>query len=343
MSHRVCVVVPNWNGQDSLASCLDSLNTQSEFVKIIVVDNGSSDDSVAIVEEKYPDVILIKHRANRGFAGGVNAGICYGLKLGAKYIGLLNNDATADKEWAKHLTGFLDSHPKAGIVTSKILDGDKKQLDSTGDLYTIWGLPFPRGRGEPADDKYDSEQWVFGASGGASLYRAAMFQEIGLFDQDFFAYYEDIDISFRAQLAGWKVAYEPRAIAYHQIGATSSKIYGFTTYQTAKNLPMLFWKNAPASLLWRIVPRFKLAYGGILFSAVRRGQGWPAFKGLLMFLWLLPKKTVQRHKIQKKRRVTTTYINSIITHDLPPNAHKLRALRQKWWKLLRKDSKSESL
>lgn len=95
-----------------------------------------------------------------------------------------------------------------------------------------------------------------------------MLQEIGLFDEDFFAYYEDVDLSFRAQLSGWKVLYSPAAIAYHQIGATSSKIEGFTTYQTIKNLPWLLWKNVPSRLLWQVVPRFKLAYVSFFISAL---------------------------------------------------------------------------
>src|SRR6201999_312952 len=99
-------------------------------------------------------------------------------------------------------------------------------------------------------DKYDKQTAVFVASGGASLYRIKMLQEIGLFDEDFFAYYEDVDLSFRAQLAGWKVAYAPRAVAYHQIGATSGHIKGFTTYQTIKNLPLLFYKNVPRKFYW---------------------------------------------------------------------------------------------
>lgn len=330
---KVYVVIPNWNGADRLRPCLDSLKNQSQPHRVVVVDNGSVDNSVELIEKGYPDTILIKHRKNKGFAGGVNPGLRLALKDGAKYAALLNNDAVADKDWLKQLVGLLDKNSGAGIATSKICDAEKTHLDSTGDLYTVWGLPFPRGRGERYTDKYDADTRVFGASGGASLYRSKMLREIGLFDEDFFAYYEDVDISFRAQLAGWKIGYVPKAVVYHEIGATSSTIRGFTTYQTLKNLPWLMWKNVPWRLMWRVWPRFSLAYWGMIFSALRRGQLGPVFKGLLVTTVLMPKKLVQRHKIQSNRKVSIDYIESMITPDLPPNAHKLRALRAKWWKL----------
>ena len=332
---KIYVVIPNWNGAKQISACIDSLLAQTEKLGIIVVDNGSVDGSVKLIEDKYPLVTLIKHSRNKGFTGGVNAGIRYAIESGGKYIALLNNDAVADKKWLELLAKFMDSNPKIGIATGKIIDSKKKFIDSTGEIYTTWGLAYPRGRGEEVGDKYDKSELVFGASGAASLYRTKMLKEIGLFDKDFFAYYEDVDISFRAQLAGWKVGYQPGAIVYHAIGSTSSKIKDFTTYQTFKNYPWLLWKNVPLRLIPTILPRFSLAYIAFFVSAMQRGQGLSALKGSLVSLVLLPKKLVQRYRIQKHRKVTVEYINSIITHDLPPNAHKLRNLRAKWWHLTR--------
>jgi GT2 family glycosyltransferase len=244
---KVAVVIPNWNGKDELPKCLDSLQAQTVQRRIIVVENGSTDGSGELVTSLYPGITLLPQSKNLGFAGGVNAGIRYALEQDFEYIALLNNDAVADRNWLRELMGTLEHNPKAGIATCKFMTIDKKHLDSTGDIYTTWGLPYPRGRGEPVNEAYDKDTKVFGASGGASLYRASMLLQIGLFDEDFFAYYEDIDISFRAQLAGWKVLYNPRAIAYHQIGATSSKKKGFTTYQTLKNYPWVITKNVPGS------------------------------------------------------------------------------------------------
>jgi GT2 family glycosyltransferase len=334
MKNSVCCVIPNWNGKESLGDALDSLLAQSQDCQIIVVENGSVDGSADFVEQKYPQVTLLKQPRNLGFAGGVNVGIRHALGIGAKYVALFNNDAVADPSWLKLLVDALDQHPKAGIATGKLVDRHNQHLDSTGDIYTTWGLPFPRGRGEPVSDKYDDQNWVLGASGGASLYRVTMLQKIGLFDEDFFAYYEDADISFRAQLAGYKVYYQPKALVRHQIGATSGKIKGFTTYQTLKNLPMIVTKNVPASLLPTVLPRFLLAYGLFILSALARGQFSAVIKGLFMAVWYKPKKLVQRRKIQKNRTVRVDYLRSIMTWDLPPNATRLRHLRARWWRLI---------
>lgn len=331
---KVTVVVPNWNGRKDLPSCLDSLLSQTLKPRIVVVENGSVDGSLEVLYNKYPSVEVIVHKKNKGFAGGVNAGIRKAVSDGDDFVALFNNDAVADNRWLELLVKGLDSNPKAGIATCKFMDSKGKRLDSTGDMYTIWGLAYPRGRGEPVSDKYDKSTDIFAASGGASLYRITMLNEIGLFDEDFFAYYEDVDLSFRAQLYGWKVVYVPDAVAYHKLGATSSKIKGFTTYHALKNQPWLLIKNVPAPLLSKIVPRFCLAYfGGFLLGAIGRRQFTPAIKGTLVSLILLPKKLVQRRHIQANRKVSPDYIGSIIVGDLPPNAYRLQNLRDRWRKL----------
>lgn len=327
------MVVPNWNGADHLAACLDSLLEQSLQPQIIVIDNGSSDGSVELVEKRYPAVELIRHDRNRGYAGGVNPGLRRAIELDARYVAAFNNDAVADKHWLKHLVDYLEAHDQVGIAACKLLSADGQRLDSTGDYYTVWGLPYPRGRGESDLDKYDSQTEIFAASGGASLYRVKMLQEIGLFDEDFFAYYEDVDLSFRAQLAGWKVAYVPAAVAYHQIGATSRRLKGFATYQTMKNQPVLLFKNVPRRYLWRVGWRFTLAHTLFFCRAVSRGQGWPALKGNLKGTYLLFKKAGARQHIQRSRQVADEYIWSLLVHDLPPNARALRKLRAGWWRL----------
>jgi GT2 family glycosyltransferase len=330
-STRVAVVIPNWNGKDELPACLDSLAKQTIEHEVVVVENGSTDNSADIVKTHYPYVTLLRQAKNLGFAGGVNVGIRYALEKGYTYVALFNNDAVAELYWLEELVEALDAHPQAGIATCKFMSIDKKHLDSTGDMYTTWGLPYPRGRGEQVSDAYDRLTELFGASGGASIYRAAMLQEIGLFDEDFFAYYEDVDLSFRAQLAGWKVIYEPQAQAYHHIGATSSKTKGFTTYQTIKNCPWILIKDVPLALLPMILPRFALAQVLFFGRAVIRGHGWYAIKGLAVCLYKTPKKCIERRKIQHMKRVTDVYIKSQLTWDLPPNARNLRKLRS-WWR-----------
>lgn len=328
MKTKIAVVIPNWNGEESLSSCLDSLLSQSYPSEIIVVENGSTDDSIELLESKYPNVTTLLQEKNLGFAGGVNAGIRYALRQKYNAIALFNNDAIADRDWLRHLVGELDLNPEVGIVTCKLLKSDEKHIDSTGDLYTTWGLPYPRGRGEVDSSQYDETNEVFGASGGASLYRSTMLEQIGLFDEDFFAYYEDVDISFRAQLAGWKVRYQPKSEAYHQIGGTSSKISGFTTYQFMKNIPFVYWKNVPFRLAVPMFPKVFIAYWSVFFSSIMKGKITPAIKGTFMAHVLIFKKLlIERPRIQRNKTVSNEYLNSILLHDLPPNADKLRRIR----------------
>ncbi len=327
---KVSVVIPNWNGVDGLQRCIDSLFRQTLRPHIIMVDNGSVDESVSYVEKNYPLVEIVRHDHNKGYAGGVNPGFRLAIQRNDTYVAPFNNDAIADKHWLAQLIRHLDANANHGIAACKIVSADGKHLDSTGDYYTTWGLPYPRGRGEANTDKYDQLTTIFAASGGASLYRVAMLRTVGLLDEDFFAYYEDVDLSFRAQLTGWKVAYVPSSIVYHEISSTGKKIKGFFTEQTMKNLPMLLWKNVPTPLLPTVLPRFTLAYLFFFGAALQRGQFYYACKGALRSLWLMPEKLRERRAIRKSRTVSVTYISSMLYWNLPPNAARLRKLRAAW-------------
>jgi len=326
-TNDTAVIVPNLNGIDHIKECLHSLTNQSVSLTIVVVENNSTDGSAEFISTNYPDVILLRQPTNLGFAGGVNAGIRYAISGNFQYIALFNNDAIADKNWAKELRAVFDNYPHLGIVTGLLLNSSGKRIDSTGEFYSKWGLSFPRNRGTKVA-KAPGAGMVFGATGGASLYKTALFKDIGLFDEDFFAYYEDADISFRAQLASWKVAYTPKAFAYHKQGATSSKIPGFTTYQTFKNLPLLFIKNVPRGLLFTVGFRFYFVYWLILLNAITKGSGTPALKGAWMSLVLGTKKLSERRDIQAKKRVSTDYIRNILWNDLPPDQTGMRKLRK---------------
>ncbi len=347
MKKAVFVIIPTFNGAEDLERSIDSVLAQSfKDFDLVIVDNGSTDDSRTIIERyeaKDKRVRKIYRDKNYGYTGGVNPGFDLAIKEDAAYAAPFNNDAWADKDWLKRLVDFLEHNPAYGIATCTILHGDGKTIDSTADQYTIWGIPYPRGRDEPATSRYDSDTEIFGASGGASLYRVDMLKEIGTFDQDFFAYYEDIDLSFRAQLAGYKVAFVPASVVYHEQGKTAARIAGraatdrsaspFTTKQFMKNLPFILVKDIPAGLLWRIWPRFILVYTIFFLKAFTDGRGMGALKGLLTFWRKLPEKIRQRRQIQKQRHVSNDYIWNLLVHDLPPNAHKLRKLRKLWWRV----------
>ncbi len=339
---KVVVVIPNLNGERGLPAAIESVLAQSykDFV-LLVVDNASPDGSRRIIESyqhKDRRVQSLYRPKNYGYTGGVNPGFEQAIEEGAAFVAPFNNDAVADKDWLKHLVGFLEKHPKYGIAACSILSSDGKTIDSTADQYTIWGLPFPRGRGEPAETRHGHSTEIFGASGGASLYRVKMLEKIGLLDQDFFAYYEDIDLSFRAQLAGWKVAYVPDSIVYHAIGQTTSRLgkrgrpgrpNGFVTKQYMKNLPFILAKDMPAGLLPRVLIRFVPAYTAAFWKAVARGRGGSALAGAATFWIKLPKKLWQRRRVQKSRTVSNQYLWNLFVQGPPPNSS-LRRLKSAW-------------
>lgn len=318
MHTPLTVVVPNWNGIDFIEDCLTSLLSQSVESKIIVVDNGSIDGSNTLVKEKFPQVELIQLDKNYGFAGGVNRGIEKAIYDGGEFIALLNNDAVAHEDWLKNLVATIKANPQTGMVTSKIKRSEGNLLDSTGDFYSIWGFPYPRGRDEEDIGQYDDKKEVFGCSGGATLYRADMLKRIGFFDEDFFAYFEDVDISFRAQLAGWKALYEPSAVVTHYVGGTSSKLSGFARYHTVKNFVYLYTKNMPRSLYWKYLWRAGLAFAMMAVSDIKRGQVKPYLKGASVALLHLPSMLKMRYQIQSRRSVSVEYIDSILVHEMPP-------------------------
>lgn len=330
------VVIPNLNGGSALLEAIQSLMEQSLLPYIIVVDNASTDGSTEEVIQRYPGIEVIRNQRNRGYAGGVNPGLQRAIELGATYAGPFNDDAIADKRWLKQLVEFLDSHPKYGAVAPKVVSSDRERLDSTGEFYTSWGLSYPRGRREYDTHKYDHDTDVFAASGAACLYRVNALQQVGLLDEDFFAYYEDVDLSFRLQLAGWKISFLPSAVVYHHIGMTAARVSGFYAQQTLKNLPLLWFKNVPRGYFWQIGS--KLFITQILFfgKAVTRGQGWSALKGSFKGLMLIIKKIPVRKRIQADKKISDRYFGAILVHDLPPNAAALRNLRAQWRKLTRR-------
>lgn len=332
---KTAVVVPNWNGEAFLRECLDSLVAQTCPLTIIVVDNGSTDGSRMILESYKERVITIYRDRNYGFTGGVNPGIEYAINHGFDSVALLNNDAAAMPDWLEQLSAPLKDN--VGITTSLILSADGSTIDTTGDTMTTWGLPYPRGRKQLSTSLTSHEnEYVFGASGGASLYSVAMLKEIGLFDQDFFAYYEDVDLSYRAQLMGWKVLFVPKARVLHRISATSGKIKGFASYHTFKNLRLVVIKNTPRSLRRIIYPRFYLAYSLFQLKALFSSNAWYVLKGSFAGIRLTPKKLRERRAILSHQKVTDEYILSILTPDLPENNQKLRALRALWWKITKR-------
>lgn len=317
---RVAVVIPSWNGAPFLGDCLRSLAAQTHPAQVVVVDNGSSDGTAALVGERFPEVTLIPLPTNRGFAGAVNVGVGHALRSDADYVALLNNDAVAEVDWLERLVECAERHPEVGIVAPKLLLADGRHIDSTGDFYSSWGWAYPRGRDELDEGQYDGPELreVFCGSGGASLFRARMLKEVGLFDEDYFAYLEDQDLGFRAQLMGWRARYEPAARAYHRMMATSARISNFGRYQAIRNCIYLYVKNLPAALFWKYLPKFLLGLVLMAANDVRRRRFRAIAGAYVEAAAQLPALLAKRRRVQASRQVETSYIDSILIHSLPP-------------------------
>ena len=318
----ISVVIPTYNGLQHLQICFDSLRNQTirshVQVKVILIDNGSSDGTLEFVKTSYPEVEIIKLDKNYGFAKAVNEGIKFSLKDGnISHILLLNNDIECSENFLEEmLKGFIDE--SVGSVACKMMNYyNRNIIDDAGDFIKLIGSPYARGHAEEDKGQYDTPEYIFGACAGAALYRKDIFNKIGFFDEDFFAYYEDVDFSLRSQLAGFKCYYNPKAVCYHKRGATSGYTSGWQTMLCEKNLVALRIKNYPLSLYLKLNPlflvgRLKRYYG--LFRAGNYKVFRSSIKGYLLGLLQYPKSLLKRRKIQFLKKVDNKYFNSIFTY-----------------------------
>ncbi|OGP86338.1 MAG: hypothetical protein A2Z08_04115, partial [Deltaproteobacteria bacterium RBG_16_54_11] len=265
-SPLISVVVLNWNGVHCVEGCLVSLQAQSYHpLEIIVVDNASTDKSVDFIRMNFPEVKMILNKRNLGFAGGNNIGI---KASRGRYIMILNNDARLDPDCIKELKRSIEKDKRYGASASKILlNGKETLLDAAGISIYRDGLSIGRGRLERAD-QYNMEGEVFFASGCACLFRKEMLDDIGLFDEDFFAYADDTDMGWRARLAGWRCIYNPKAIVYHLHSASSSAYSPLKVFLVERNRISVAIKYFPFHLLiyglfYTLGRYFYQAYGAL--------------------------------------------------------------------------------
>lgn len=241
---EISIVIPNYNGEKIIENCLNSVLKQSfNDFEIIIIDNNSKDGSIKIIEEKYKNVNLIKNDKNLGFAPAVNQGISVSK---GKYVVLLNNDTEVDGNWLENLYKTISSNDKIFSVSSKMIRYfQRDKIDDAGDEYSILGWTYKRGDGAQIS-KFNKNVEVFSSCGGAAIYNKNILDEIGYFDENFFAYLEDIDISFRAQIYGYKNLYCSSAIVYHMVSASSgSRHNSFKVKLAARNNLFVIFKNMP--------------------------------------------------------------------------------------------------
>ncbi len=288
---KASVIIPNLNGAGWLRDSIESIWAQTEQdFELIVIDNGSTDESLAIARSYIGRAryTLIENDRNTGFSHAVNQGIAIAK---GEYMALFNNDAFAEPTWLAELLRTAEADPRIFAVSSLMLRYYEPELaDDAGDYVTLLGFACKRGDGLKAS-RYQKPCRVFSACGGAALYRKSILDEIGVFDELFFAYYEDVDLSWRANSYGYKNVYCPTARCRHICGATTGAVrYNpFKSIQSGRNSILLPYKNMPLAML---VLNFLPLLAGYLLKVVMfrlRGFGSDYAKGFAEACAALPK------------------------------------------------------
>lgn len=303
MSPDVSIVIVSWNGRRFLDDCLKAAAAQEGVdAEIVLVDNGSSDGTAAYVRARFPDVRLVALGENRGFAGGNNAGA---REARGQYLAFLNNDTVADPGWLRALRGGLDAPSRFLLATSRIVYmHDPSVIDSAGDGAFRWGGAFKRHHGDRADTAARAME-VFGVCGAACLIPKGVFDEIGGFDEDFFVSHEDVDLSYRARLRGYRCRYVPEAVVRHHGSATIGAISRLGVFHGQRNLEWVFLKNTPGWLLFRTLPGHMVYNAAAAAHFARRGLLLTFLKAKAAALWGVPSTLRKRAAVQRARTIGT--------------------------------------
>lgn len=297
MAASVAVVIPNWNGAALLPACLDALRCQTypEF-EIVVVDNGSADDSLAVLA-RYPEVRVLRFGRNRGFGAATNAGI---RATAGRYVATLNNDAAPAAGWLAALVAAADADPTVGMCASQMVFAARPdRINSCGIALDRAGIAWDLLGGEPVGADRGLVE-PFGACAGAALYSRAMLAAIGLFDERFFAYLEDVDLAWRARRAGWRCRYVPAAAVAHQHSATGGEGSARKRYLLGRNKVWLLAKNYPGAGWWRWLPlvlAYDVAAVGYALATRRDGAALRGrLAGLARLRWALGTRTADERR-----------------------------------------------
>lgn len=310
---KASVIIPNWNGKNLLTECLVSLGEQvfTDF-EIIVVDNASTDGSIEYIEQNFLNVTLVKLNKNVGFAKAINRGVKKAL---GEYVVFLNNDTKVDKLWLKELVKTADDHPEVASVGSKVLNFfDPKIIDGVGILINEVGQAKSLGWQEENLGQYEKDQYVFGVTGGAGLFKKDIFIKVGMFDEHYFMYSEEVDWAFRAQFLGYKSIYCSKAVVLHKHKSTAKKLPQHLEYWQFKNMTQTIIKDFPTKILlkkWRWL-KILLVHFNTIFYQVKNGFFWPP---LLTEIWLminLPRLLKARFEIQSTKKINDDYIESFL-------------------------------
>ncbi|MBI3281657.1 MAG: glycosyltransferase family 2 protein [Acidobacteria bacterium] len=324
----ISVVIASWNRRELLRACLRSLARQSHrSFEVVLVDNGSSDGSAAMARAEFGGLLslqTIENATNRGFCAANNQGI---EAARGELIALLNNDAEPGPEWLTELATAFEGRPEVGMAASKILVyEDPGRIDKAGHLIFPDGQNRGRGTGEIDAGQFDRREEVLWPDGCAAMYRRSMLEQIGGFDEDFFAYGDDAELGLRARIAGWKCLYVPTAVVRHHRGATLGVLSSRRLELIERNRVLLAFKHFPLSLLWLNCLYYGLRLGAGAWAAMR-GRGEAAhFRGLrgklriakalakgnLAALALLPRILRKRRALRPLRKLSSSEVRRLL-------------------------------
>lgn len=292
---KTTVVIPNYNGIEYLRDCLTSLS-ECGVASVVVVDNGSSDGSAELVRTKYPQVELVTLKENRGFSAAVNIGIqC----AETEYVYLLNNDTQIYPDTIPSLERAMDNHPDAFSAASKMLQmSEPERIDSAGDFYCVLGWAFARGKDMPSS-RYGKESRIFSSCAGAAMYRTELLRELGGFDENHFAYLEDVDVGYRANIYGYRSYFIPESVMLHAGSAASgSRHNAFKVGLTAQNSIYLIYKNMPALQILLNLPFLIAGYLIKLLFFAKKGLAKEYLEGMKKGFALCVSENGRAHKVR---------------------------------------------
>jgi GT2 family glycosyltransferase len=286
-----------WNGAHLLPDCLDAV--LPEGAPVLVVDNASTDGTTELLATRYPSVQVIQSPTNTGFAGGVARAL---EDVTTPYVVLLNNDAVVRPGWLAALLEPLERDPKVAAACSKLLLPDGR-LNSAGGWLAEDGYGRDRGFGEPDDGRWDEPQEVAYATGAAAAYRVSALRAVGGIDPRFFLYYEDVELSWRLHLTGWRVVFEPTAVVVHQHSASAGAGSRLHTFYTERNRLACLLSCAPWGLVLRSLLRFPLTTLSVAVGE-SPGKAWVRVRSLASFVRWLPQLMRRRRQLAVSRKST---------------------------------------
>ncbi len=312
----ISIVIVYWNSAQYLPRCLDCLTQQTfQDFEVILIDNGSSDKMSDDLEQKYSALNLRLERlaSNLGFAKANNMGA---RMARGTWLALLNTDAFPNPDWLETLLQTARRSPEFSFFSSRQIQFDQPDiLDGSGDEYHISGLAWRRFYNYPARDYGLSEEEVFSACAAAAIYNREDFLRVGGFDEDFFSYFEDVDLSFRLRLAGGRCLYVPRAVVHHVGSASSGKTSNFVIYYGHRNLVWTFFKNMPGPLFWLYLPLHVLMNFLFIVSFLLKKRGTSILRAKVDAFYRLPAIIRKRRQIQSSRKIAIREIWQVMNRD----------------------------